>query len=255
MGDSDTINGNIKKRLIPFVLECLFPSKIECIVCGDELNSERAHDMCDDCFNSLPVIQKPCKKCGVSVLSDANYCLACKEEKFSFSKAVASFDYDGVILQLVHKFKYGGAKYLAKPLASFMAETFKASGFDVDCIVPVPVTPKRGKERGYNQAALLAREVSDVAQIEYLDILKRTKDTPTQAKLSRAERKQNLKGAFEVEDKEIIKGKKILVVDDVMTTGSTCEEIAKVLIKAKAKEVFVLTLAHTAIERIKKPAK
>ena len=236
-------------KLKDFLLESLFPSKIECIVCGDELGHESPHDMCDDCLKGLPVITKECTKCGVSITGTGKFCMTCKEHKFSFKRGISCFDYDGEIKRLMHTLKYGGGKYLAKPLASFMINKFNEAKFDVDFIVPVPVGPKRGKERGYNQAALLAREVSAGTGIEYADILERIKDTPTQAKLTQVERRHNLDGAFVVTDKDKVKGKSILIIDDIMTTGSTCDEIAKILLKAKAKAVFVLTLAHTILKK------
>jgi ComF family protein len=230
------------------MLECLFPSKIECIVCGDELSYERPHDMCYDCLKRLPKIIKECKKCGVSITGMGKYCLTCKERKFRFERGVSCFDYSGKMVSLIHTLKYGGGKYLAKPLASFMTDKFNEAGFEVDFIMPVPVGHQRAKERGYNQAALLAREVSITVGIEYADILERIKDTPTQAKLTQEERRHNLDGAFVVTDKTKVKGKNILVVDDIMTTGSTCDEIAKTLLKAGSKAVFVLTLAHTVLK-------
>lgn len=232
-----------------FVLECLFPTGFECIVCGDELNCECSHSMCDDCLNSLPQILKECKRCGVSITGNGKYCLACKEKKYSFKRAVACFDYSDKVINLLHALKYGGARYLAKPLASFMFERLNKESFEIDFITYVPIGEGRLRERGYNQAELLAREVAKNTNLEVFEILQRTKETPTQAKLTRLERRENLKGAFVVFDAEKVKGKNILLIDDVMTTGATCDEIAKVLLKAKAKAVFALTFAHTALKQ------
>jgi len=130
-----------------------------------------------------------------------------------------------------------------------MAQTFKQHNIKCDLIIPVPLCEKRAKERGYNQAELLAHVVSKKVNLEMNNkILLRIKQTPTQVNLSHYERNQNMIDAFKVNNKKVIKGKTILLIDDVYTTGATIQECAKTLIIAGAKKVYALTAAHTILK-------
>lgn len=116
----------------------------------------------------------------------------------------------------------------------------------MDLLIPVPLHPKRLRERGFNQALLLAKELSRRTQIPYQGrILKKKKPTPPQVQLNAGERERGVKGAFHLTDREGVEGKTILLIDDVYTTGATVNECSKVLIRGGARRVDVLTLAHT----------
>jgi ComF family protein len=146
----------------------------------------------------------------------------------------------------IHRFKYQGASRLAKPLGTFLAE-YEDSEFpfsEFELILSVPLHPRRLRQRGFNQSLLLARCVSRAHSIP-LDFasLQRTRHTEPQTQLSGPERQKNIRGAFEVRRAGAIAEKHILLIDDVFTTGSTVQECAKVLLKAGAKQVDVLTLA------------
>jgi ComF family protein len=149
--------------------------------------------------------------------------------------------------ETIHRFKYQGASRLAKPLGIFLAEykdpEFPFSAFEL--ILSVPLHPRRLRQRGFNQSLLLARRVSRKHSIP-LDFttLQRIRHTEPQTQLSGSERQKNIRGAFEVRRPEVIAEKHILLIDDVFTTGATVQECAKVLLKAEAKQVDVLTLAR-----------
>lgn len=162
-----------------------------------------------------------------------------------FSKVLSYGLYEGVLQEAISQLKFHGVKRLSKPLGRLLL-SFELSGIDLDGIVPVPLSMKRLRERGFNQSLLIARIVSEEKGIPMLiDILLKKKETPPQTELSAKERLSNLKGAFEV--KGNIEGMRILLVDDVMTTGATVTECSKELIKAGAKEVIVLTLARSSM--------
>lgn len=161
-----------------------------------------------------------------------------------FTLARSVYTYEGDILTAVHRFKYGGKIILARPLGQLLAEA--AVGLDVrpDIIVPVPLHKRRLRTRGFNQSLLLANEVSRRvdAGLDYLN-LRRVIPTKPQISLKAKARERNVAGAFRVEDPVMFKGKKVLLIDDVFTTGATIKACAKALKKAGA-EVFALTLAR-----------
>jgi competence protein ComFC len=119
----------------------------------------------------------------------------------------------------------------------------------IDLICYVPLFPKREKDRGYNQARELANNLSRLTEIETCNNIIRTRDTPTQTKLSLRERQQNVKDCFKVIDKNTFKNKNILIIDDVFTTGSTTNEISKLLKNCKANKVHVLTISHAGFKQ------
>lgn len=234
--------------LLDRILEVIFPSRVSCIVCDDDLFHDSVGCICDKCNQTLPkTYSHICEKCGESLDSLANFCLTCKKSiKRYFKVARAPFMYDGEIVKLIHNLKYNDCKYLGSYLSEILVEEYKKNNFDVDIVIPIPLNPKRLKERGYNQAFLLCRkfETDLKLPIDTTSLIRKV-DTPTQTKLTKQERKQNLENAFQVVDKSAIKGKRILLIDDVYTTGATLEEASKTLLKAGAKEIYCLTVAHT----------
>lgn len=240
------------KKFLNNILETLFPSNITCMFCGGEIKEEKGA-VCENCLKNLPWVKKFCLRCGTPIESNANYCITCKAGAREFDSARAPFVYKDLICEVIHNFKYNGKKYLAQHLALFMAETFKKMEKEilkVDMIVPVPLHKSKQKERGFNQAELLARELSKILLIDLnINNLKRVKKTKTQTKLNFSERQENLKDAFIVEDKTEFKNKVLLLIDDVLTTGSTTNNCAKLLKECGAKAVYVLTLATTDSDR------
>ena len=157
--------------------------------------------------------------------------------------ARSAFEYLDPIRQLLMRFKYGGEKYLREFFAEELKATFlKHIGY-ADVIVYVPATNKKVKQRGYNQGEVLAREFSSFCKIPVVDAIKKIKETDSQVGLTLKERRENLKGCFKIVDRSAVKGKRVLIIDDVMTTGSTVESIAEKLKGAGASEVLVLTVA------------
>jgi ComF family protein len=170
-------------------------------------------------------------------------CGQCLKKSPPFSRVLNYGIYEWALSAAINHLKFYGVKRLAKPLAGLLS-AFDFSG--LDGIVPVPLSVRRLRERGFNQSLLVARVLSRKFQIPLLmDSLMKIKETPPQIGLSAKERLLNLRNAFEVEGD--IRGLSLLVVDDVMTTGATVTECSKVLMKAGAKEVVVLTLARASM--------
>lgn len=226
----------------------LFPRKIKCILCKEELKEETRFCMCSSCYKKLLFNDgKVCLKCGEKIESLANYCMNCKEhvERY-FTFARAPLMYGGDLRKIVHELKYKNKTYLADYLGEFLIDEYIKSNFVADVIVPIPLNIKRQKERGFNQAEIICYPLAKRLELKIDNThLVRTVDTPTQTKLTKKEREENLKNAFTVIDTTAFKGKNILLVDDIFTTGSTMEEASKPLLKAGAKSIFALSIAHT----------
>ena len=147
----------------------------------------------------------------------------------------------------MHDFKYQGFLHLRQPLAAWLAETLddpRLAGRRIDCIIPVPLHPARERERGFNQAEVLARLLGRQAHLPVRSLLQRIRYTTTQTQFDRAERMQNLAGAFRLRRGGVVRDLRVLLVDDVLTTGSTLSECAEVLKKAGAVSVHAATAAR-----------
>jgi len=193
-----------------------------------------------------------CVVCGVEKGVDAYLCPACKKEldKRRAGRSAAgefdaysAYDYDGPAARLVRRYKYGGDKWLCAFMADAMTETCDVTGFDVVC--HVPLHDKRRKSRGFDQAEELAKTIAGKTGKPYVCALKRIRNTPTQTKLNAARRQENMRGAFESVQR--VSGR-VLLVDDVLTTGATTGECAEALMDAGAKSVTVVTFARAVIE-------
>lgn len=155
--------------------------------------------------------------------------------------------YEGPLREAIHRWKYEEKYYLTHFFGERLAEGFYRywKSDAVDLLIPVPLHPKRLRERGFNQALLLVKELSQQTKIPYARrVLRKSKLTPPQVRLSGEERERGVKNSFYVSKGEEVRGKSILLIDDVYTTGATVNECARVLLKTGAERVDVLTLAH-----------
>ena len=244
---------NFKKFKESF-LNIFFPKDIKCLVCSRELDTNTLYCLCDKCMSELPFnTGKTCLRCDSVISSDANYCINCKNTtpKYKHNKSV--FLYDGVIKKFVRQLKFDNKKFYAGTLSNFIASEYVKLNKDFDLVIPVPIHKDRQKHRGYNQATLLCSALKEKLKLNVVeDVLIKPLATKSQAYLTREQREKNLEDAFKVVDKKIVKGKTILLVDDVFTTGTTINECAKTLLNAGAKEVHSLTLAHAHRDTIEK---
>lgn len=224
----------------------LFVKDIKCIICNEELKTKNKYCICDKCLQKLPYqTGRVCYKCGDTVFGSGSYCLHCKDHEKPYEFARAPFTYEGAIKTLIYKLKYSKGKYLAPYLSLFLLDEFAKQDWNVDVVIPVPLFASREKKRGFNQATLLSSQFTNMLNLPIdTQTLIRIKNTPTQTKLTKQERKINLTKAFKVTNKQNVKNKNILLIDDVFTTGATIEECSEVLKKAGAKNIYILTLAH-----------
>jgi ComF family protein len=244
-------------KLFSSLMDLIYPPR--CGVCHaflmeDGLNHEGKHlDLCRSCFDSFVEVTSPlCPLCGKPFGSGGgadHTCADCLATMPFFDIARAPYIYEGLLMTAIHEFKYSKRSSLAQSLgpllASYAARWLgNAEGM---LVIPVPLHPKRLKQRSFNQSLLLARPVAAGLNVDldYLS-LRRVRFTQPQANLTSDERKKNVRRAFGVMEPNGLEGRKVLLVDDVATTGSTLNECARVLKKAGVKEVFCLTIARTA---------
>jgi len=239
----------ILQKIIKSISDVIYPAR--CVGCSDTLHHEKEKYFCGPCHEQIKYLNKSmCPVCGIAFLNspaESHLCGKCLEKSPYFTVARAVAAYENVILETIHRFKYGRDLSVGSILASFMAD-FQFPDFDYrnySLIVPVPLHVKKMRERGFNQSVILAQALNKKWRLplNYF-LLKRSKFTLTQTGLDKKEREKNIKGAFEVTSAKEIKDKNIILIDDVYTTGATLNECAKTLRKAGAKDVAVLTLAR-----------
>ncbi len=214
-----------------------YPQNIKCAVCGKDMFEENRYEICSGC--SLKANIRFCPKCGRAVGETTIYCDDCMNHGRNFLQARAPFIYEGKARNLVHRLKYGGERYLAKVMAQYLADEYYKNNWCVDIVTYVPMHPKKERTREYNQAYWIAKELSQIIKIPLVTTLTRIKYSENFAKLSRSDRFKEAENSFVANDN--FKKKKILLVDDVFTTGATTESCSKELKKKGALEIYVLT--------------
>lgn len=246
---------NFKSRLMKIWndFENLFFKNHACLACRREIPDGTEFSLCRECFDSIEKFgENICNICGDKILKGNLVCDRCKNMKFSFDESRSFSVYEDVASKLVKRFKYSKKKYYAKYLAKLMALN-KSYFDDIDFITFVPIGVKRLKERGFNQAEEIAVELGRLTQIPVVCTLEKIGNEKHQAGLSQKERQENLSGTFKLVDgaDKIVKDKKVLLVDDVFTTGATLSECSKILKsdkRNKPDEICCYTFAKTRLD-------
>lgn len=222
--------------------DLLFPRR--CPVCGG-VAMPKGRLICPACLKQLSFVSSPaCMKCGKEIGSrEQEYCADCIRRKKSFTRGFALLNYDSRAAASMAAVKYHNKReyldFYARAAVLRFKKQFRQAGIQV--IVPVPVHASRLKTRGFNQAAVLAEKLSAELGIPWEELLIRVKKTDPQKSLGSAERLKNLRGAFEAEQ-EAGKWERVLLVDDIYTTGSTAEICSRALLKTGVKQVFVFAV-------------
>lgn len=238
-------------NLITRILDFILPAS--CSYCRSPVRDSGIPHFCSDCWSDFSPLQGPvCPSCGRPfgspeslTESPGHECVSCRKDPPHFDQALAAGQFEGPLREAIHVYKYRPLRSLGKPLARWMAEQVRMN-VPLDMVMPVPLHKKRLRVRGFNQALLLAHGISErfLMPLNY-DNLVRIRYTRPQVELSARERADNVKGAFNLIRPAEICEKRILLIDDVFTTGATMNECAKVLKDAGAGSVTVLTLART----------
>jgi ComF family protein len=236
------------------VADLVFPRPELCAVCGRD-DSHPALGVCDRCLRRLPFIIPPiCGRCGRMLrlcAAEDNSCRECAREKFYFTKARAVCVYEGAARAYLHDVKFRRAQPLARALAAILAAHAREHGEfrRYEVIVPVPLHSRRLQERGFNQAEVLARAVgASLRRPVHPEALLRQQYTQFQSKLGMERRRENVHKAFRAAVPDCLAGRRVLLIDDILTTGYTASECASAILRAGAREVGVLTLANGVFE-------
>lgn len=220
----------------------------QCIACRAPVQDV---GLCPSCWSQLAIISRPyCPRLGIPFVYDPGedvFSVEAINHPPAFLRARAAVLYDDIAATLVHAFKYHDRTDLAPPLARMMLQAGRELLDDADCLLPVPLHWRRALARRTNQSALLAHVISKQANVPVVaDLLRRTKPTAHQVGLSRGERADNVQGAFNVPpgSRDQVRGRKIVLIDDVLTSGATADTCARALLRAGAAQVDVLVFAR-----------
>jgi len=223
-----------------------------CRFCAEPLPDTEPGVVCRACISSAKLIEPPfCQQCASpfagTVTGETFVCGYCRDLRFYFSRTVCACRAEGVVRDCILRFKYNREMYFGPHLADWLVGAARRwiDWREVDAIVPVPLHPRKQRHREFNQAEYLADALSRVFDVPSVKgAVRRVHDTPTQTKLDAEARARNLRGAFAVRDATVLKGKRLVLLDDVFTTGATLNSCAKVLQLAGAKEVVAVTVAR-----------
>lgn len=231
------------------ILDLVFPRN--CLLCGRDLALGEGLYICPECHGSIVLeFGERCPRCG-AFLGPYAYavrdCSICRGKRLAFRRAAAVGLYSGPLREIILRLKYRRLEYLAEPLASMLYGAARKAGLaeEQDLLTSVPLHWGRRLRRGFDQADLLSQRLNRFLQIPLSERnLRRIRATASQTGLSESKRRENVRGAFKVRRPDEVKGKRVLLVDDVMTTGATVSECARTLLRAGAKEVSVLVVAR-----------
>ena len=217
----------------------------KCLLCGRDI-FDNATGFCDKCIGKVAFNNgHTCLRCGTKIAPTQSFCANCNFDTVYFDKAYSPFCYEGEVVKLIYQIKFGGHAGILDVLANYIAFTANKYQVAFDEICYVPMTEQSQKERGYNQAQILAQKYGELIDKQPINALIKKKQTQRQEQLGRAERKKNVDNAFAVVEKNLLKNKAILLIDDVKTTGATLNNCAKALKRAGATSVVCITLAST----------
>lgn len=220
----------------------------QCEVCKAGTSGTTTAALCGDCVQRFGATRPRCRRCGIGTGEDLAACGECLRDPPPFERTLCAVDYGFPWDTLITAFKFEGRVELADALATRLAAAVQDDD-RAELVVPVPLSARRLAERGYNQSWELARRVARRLHMPaQASLLQRPQDTRHQADLDRAERRRNLQAAFRVDPRHgaLLAGRRVALVDDVMTTGATAREAAATLLRAGAASVVVWALARTA---------
>lgn len=233
------------KKLAADFSKTLFPG-LSCDNCGFEIQ-DPSFRLCPQCLNEIKFHNnhKTCPKCGNIISEDELICAECKDRahEFNFDKAISVCDYSPVSGYLIKAFKFDGKIYTSETIAKLMIDFLRETNLNFDSLTFVPLSKERLAERGFNQAEILANAIAKAFDKEVLDLIYRSKNTPKQSTLSQKERLENLKDSIKIKTPTSLKGKTVVLIDDVFTTGTTLNECAGVLRKLRPAAIIAFTFA------------
>ena len=236
-------------KLFNFLIHSVLPGK--CMFCDKYMRFEIKAPYCTRCREELPFKEeKRCLLCSRQIDGEGNIklCKICSANKMYFDANYSPFNYEGSVEDAIKRFKFADRSWYGGHFAKFIGDELMKERIKADYIVYPPVNRKTYIERGYNQSEILAKKLSKILGIPVVkNAIRKTRDNPKQSLQSYKTRFSNVRGVFAVKEskKNIIKDKRILIIDDILTTGATLSECAKVLKRSGAKSVISATVATT----------
>ncbi len=233
------------QQLFETAITFLFPA--QCKVCEKNIGLESIPYLCNGCWDSLEIVTPPwCEICGIQNVDGV--CDVCATAPPRYGKLRTVAFYDAILQRIIHLYKFEKRRSLAKHLSDMMVNHIPndCNLKEYDYILPIPIHKNRLRERGFNQSTLIAQGISNEIGIDICtDAIVRSRNTSPQSSLTRDARQTNVVGAFGIKNRNLIRGKRILILDDVFTTGATVNEAVNMLWNEDPIEIDVLTLART----------
>ena len=231
------------------LLDLVFPRS--CLLCSSRIQAQPLHGVCTKCLQAVGWRDVSlCDRCGVPRHARTS-CSTCEQSKYVFDWVWSYGPYEGDLKRLIHAFKFENDRGIGRDLALFMTGSgiLKERLAGITGLVPVPLHPLKEKNRGYNQARILAEELAKSMGVRLLDsVLIKSRPSVPQTDLGKQARWQNVSGTFTIVNPKAIRGWDLVLVDDVMTTGATTHHCAELLLKAGAKRVGVVVVARSVAE-------
>ena len=233
------------RAIVSSLLSKILVSEHRCISCGRDVFDDSK--FCTKCNLSITRTsdRRLCVRCHRPIYGEGDYCMVCQDTSLNFEIAYSVYTYSGTISKMIRNIKYANKMHMIRYFASQLGDTY-ANMPTCDVVVSVPPSQDRLRYRYHDHTKLLAEEFSKITGVPYNpDVIQRTRETEPLEKKSPKDRREHLKGAFRIADRLAIKAKRVLILDDVYTTGATANECATILKKMGALEVYVLTIAVT----------
>ena len=235
----------LAQQLLDRLNGLIFGRPAVCALCGSPLPKDPGSEICQSCLDKLSQeMAWVCQVCGAPIRPPLRVCSDCQKNLYVFDGQRSAGIYQGDLRGAIAKMKFQGERWISRPLARLMAGAARAF-LPVDLVVPIPLEPGSRVRRGYNQALDLAKELAPLIDAPVMDLLVREKRYAHQAELGRHMRWRNLTESMGPKTGINLRGQKILLVDDVTTTGATLDEAARVLKGMGAEKVFCVTAART----------
>jgi ComF family protein len=235
---------NYLKKVKESILNILYPPR--CPIC-EKILKVNNNQICSECKKKINYIQEPmCKKCGKMLMcEEQEYCYDCSRREHLFIRGLALWNYDKDVKKSIYRFKYNNKREYAKVYAKeiMLHHGTQIKNWKVDGIIPIPLHKSKMKSRGFNQAEVFARELAELLSVPcYNKYILRTKKTLPQKTLNDKQRIKNLKNAFKV-DKNVVKLRKVILLDDIYTTGVTVDSVTEVLKQSGVNDVYFITVS------------
>lgn len=243
------------KEIKELLLDFIYPKNITCIICDNPIKLTNTYSICKDCFKELYFLKDACLKCGKPIVNHSleyeslDSCAYCAKRSFYFDRAISCIEYNDVSKKMILDFKYKNKTYFCRYVAQIMSEKLELENLKADYLLFVPLHKKRLRQRGFNQSEKIAEDLSEMTGIPVLRCIYRQKNTRRLYSLSLKERQEELKNSFCIKDEEnLLKNKNVILVDDIFTTGSTANEISKLLRLSCVNKITILTLLTRSID-------